>query len=480
LTSKGLDRELAEQFDRALAFAAEVRKQLVSHSSDRFAYAAMLETALAPFDEACARLHTEIEVVADRAKPSAAEAAWLRASHVLAPLLEERDLGPRLLRNRDVLVDRDGTLLLDRDEMPTDGPTPRKQPPGCCFTWIQFRNITDKRLRLTLTHENGSRKRRIFAPGETRTANYREGADDTIDDDGTPVPGQGPVIPGGMGHCVTITAEVSDGNEWRQIVSQRLCCDDQPPPGPGTMIEDIRSVGGSPEHFARTRAFQIVDLRIERPCPNLAPSAPTPGQHGTADSQSSRSNGVETEPGKHLYGAGCWLRFIPRDCRSFCFVQGVKRRVFIQRPGQPERQAPLLGTAGNDFKLDIRKRDRTPCYPYVSDIEGGGKVLRDNPGVSNPWGSVLIEGKDGGSYPEGTVLKIEWTFRTWVVCLDGPPRMLGHFDWSMKVVITIGRGAADTRAEITPPSPTWSDDPDKAGYNKVAGQAPDHGGFITQ
>ncbi|MGE5723105.1 MAG: hypothetical protein ACM3YM_11660 [Sphingomonadales bacterium] len=470
MVRSALDREIAQQFDRALAIAADARRKLAESRSNPFEYAAARDAALAPFDAACARLHGEFEAARGAEWESAAAAAWLRASHVLQPLLSERENGPRLLTGRTVLVERDGGLLLDL-EGPASAPEGRV-PPDCCITSILLRNITGVRTRLTLTHENGATKTAEFAPDQVRRVTFRERAGD--DEDDRPV---GPPIPGGMGHCVTIKVEVRDGARWVQVMTKRLCCDDQPPLRDGSVIEEVRSVGGSPEHFARYSAFRIVHIDIARPCPNLAPAAPAQSTHGTADSQASHFEGHETEPGKYQYGAGCWLRFIPDGCRSFCFVQGVRRRVFIRPPGGKEKAAPLLGTPGNDLKLDIRPGDRTPCYPHTSDIAGGGKVLRDFPGVSNPWAPVQIDGKSAGRLASGTQLRIEWTFRTWVVCLDGPVHVLGHFDWTMQVDIRIGDGRNDTTARITPPSPVWSDDPDRGGYNKVAGQAPEHGGF---
>jgi hypothetical protein len=473
------DRQVAEQFNKAIASAADARAALDEARGDPFAYVRLLATVLAPFDEACANFHMTVDLPPDRAEPTQAEAAWLRASHVLEPLLDEREHGPLILTDQTVLLEKDGGILLQEQPAITDGPVPAGAPEDCCITSMVLTNLTGKRARLTLTHENGVQKGHVFDPGKTHTVTFRELAAGQADEEADDARTTGDPIPGGMGHCVTVSIQHRVGNRWVERVSKRICCDDNPHPQDGDIISEVRSLGGAPEHFSREPVFRIDRIAIERPCPNLPPAPPTTGQRGTAGSQGFKYEGT-MKGGKHFYGAGCYLLFQPTNCRNFCFVQGKKRTAFLKRPGTTtEKKLDGLCTPGDDFKLDQKEGFDEPCYPFVQPTPAGGKVMRDGPGISEPWAPMKIDGLNAGSFPRGSILRIEWTFRTWVVCLDGDPVVLGHFDWSMTVIITIGRGPRDTTAQITPPDPKWRDDPDKDGYNKVAGQAQKHDGFIA-
>ena len=94
-------------------------------------------------------------------------------------------------------------------------------------------------------------------------------------------------------------------------------------------------------------------------------------------------------------------------CRKFCLVQGKIRKIQIKRPDQAEfRDARQLST-GDDYVLDIEKGGRTPRYPHVSDLPGGGKEMRDYPSVKNPWGRVRAEGMDTRRLPDRTEMEVK-------------------------------------------------------------------------
>lgn len=105
--------------------------------------------------------------------------------------------------------------------------------------------------------------------------------------------------------------------------------------------------------------------------------------------------------------------------------------------------------------------------------------MNDGPGVTNPWdGAVQIDDKKK-PFPPGTELTITWVFRTWLVCLDTQPvAILGRWDWTEVLHVKVGADQAGTHSSSDPVKPEWSDDPDKSGYDQVAGQAPDPSGFL--
>jgi hypothetical protein len=78
---------------------------------------------------------------------------------------------------------------------------------------------------------------------------------------------------------------------------------------------------------------------------------------------------------------------------------------------------------------------------------------------------------------KGAILLVVWQFKTWVICMDSHPyTILGHFEWSATVQITIGDNANDTTGTAKPTNPEWKDGPDKADYNHVVSQTPSGGG----
>ena len=75
------------------------------------------------------------------------------------------------------------------------------------------------------------------------------------------------------------------------------------------------------------------------------------------------------------------------------------------------------------------------------------------------------------------MLLVIWHFKSWVICADTvPPTILGHYEWSVQLEITVGKGESDTTATVTHTGPEWTDAPDKNDYNHVVDQTPGGGG----
>ena len=204
---------------------------------------------------------------------------------------------------------------------------------------------------------------------------------------------------------------------------------------------------------------------------------------GTPSSGITSIPGLDIGGGNVYFGAHARIRFVPNagGCGDFCFVQGKIRKVRLKQPGQPAFSDARMLSTGDLYSLDIEKGGQTPCYPHVSDLPGGGKEMRDYPGVKNPWGSVQADGMDTRGLPDGTEMEVNWTFRTWVVCLNPrPTSILGYFDWSVALTLVVRRNRGATTGQVVMTRPRWSNNQDAENYRRIIREAPQHQGFAPQ
>jgi hypothetical protein len=112
----------------------------------------------------------------------------------------------------------------------------------------------------------------------------------------------------------------------------------------------------------------------------------------------------------------------------------------------------------------------------------GWRQIRDFPGIRDPWRGFDLEDGKPVSVKPGTTVVIRWTLRTWVVCLDPPgPKLLGHFDWTQRVTVTVGHGPQDTKCTVDPGDATWDEaDLDPSGYAKVAADVPNGSSYLPK
>jgi hypothetical protein len=222
-------------------------------------------------------------------------------------------------------------------------------------------------------------------------------------------------------------------------------------------------------------AFHPLDVAhyvVQSPCVDETPRTDT-SANGDPASGTKPMNGVKHD-GRTRYGAACRLRFTTKRCRKIGFVQAKKRRVSVKRPGASrwsELQPP-----GERYRLDIEPDAETPLYPYTAPVPDG-QEMTDTPGVDDPWGKFKVDDKEY-QLPEGSTLRIEWWFKSWVICLDHSPpvTILGHFTWTLVVELTVGKGAKDTKGTETISDPDWTDDPDQKEYEHVVNETPGGGG----
>jgi hypothetical protein len=473
----------AAAVDHALMLAPGIRRDW----RDPFAHAAALDEALGPYRAAMGAFTL---ATGEGWSDDDLDAVWnaqAMAEHQLAGLLELASKAPRVLGERLVAIERDGGVLFQ--EQPGDGPGPAAggggagAPADCCFTLIKFKNVHSAKVRVTARHADGATTSEEFDAGAEHTLHWSARGS--------------PAVPGALGHCVDLELQAKEGNGWGEVLRLRLCCEhdaqggvtpkkgdkltltgDAPPPPPG---DGPHTLTRPP----RLQALEITQIECADPCPETQSGSAGNASAGEASSGISKLPGARVARDYWHYGVWVRLRFRPDGCRNFCFVQGVKRKAWLKGSATGTYQ-PRVGMStrngGTVFVLDVVDKDGTPCYPHVSEIDGGGKELRDFPGVKNPFGTLGLDGVDKGPLPAGSVLKVQWTFRTWVVCTNpAPVAVLGRFDWGFTVEITVGRNAAGTTVVFTPEppaQPAWSDDPDLDTYRRVAREAKNNAGFL--
>lgn len=444
----------------ALVPANRARALLAEAGGDPFRSHDILAEGLAAWDEALT-LYT----AADRAEWSeaetvAVEAEFGRSSALVHDLLAaQRDL-PLILEGQRVAIRDDEIFLQHAPE--------EAHEDSCCFTRIRFRNRTGRRVEIRVTGRGGAEQEsQVFAPGEADSIKRLDG--------------KGRIVPGGLGRCVTIEARAHYPFGWGEYHSTRLCCDDEPLPQVGSELPLTRPV--NERHSTRLAGIELLELLALSPCPETLEGSGT-GSTGTASSGITGIPGLQVERQRWHFGAHVRIGFVPNGCKRFCFVQAVKRLASAKMPGaadfrvMPGMSTPGTTAPGDRWKLDVRKGDRTPCYPHTRPIDGGGLEMRDYPGVENPFGRFELDGKLV-RLDAGTELKVVWTFRTWVVCLDPPPpHLLGQFDWAVELTLTIGRNRNDTTGRVDMTPPRWSDTSDVDEYRSVAGQAQEPAGFL--
>ena len=448
---------LGESLD-GVYFAEE---QLRQADFDPFEHAEFLAKGLAQFDDAL-----ELYRAADRDswKEDAAQAVddeFARVSAIAANVIEAQEALPEILTDRKVIIEDDGILLQSAPAA--------KQETTCCFTSIRFRNNTQFPIEIRVTGEDGTTESDRFSKGQRKTVRK--------------VDGRNRKIPGGLGRCVTIEARARYREGWGEWHSTRICCDDENLPREGADLPLTRPV--NERHSTRFAGVQLVAIKSLSPCPEMRAGGGA-GSTGTASSGITSIPGLEVDDHKHHFGAHTVLRFVPNGCRRFCFVQGVKRVTKVKYPGTQDFKVMTgLSTAGTNepgdrWILDIRDKDRTPCYPHTSPLLGGGLEMRDFPGVENPYGRFKLDGQLV-RFPPRTVLQISWTFKTWIVCLDpAPVSLLGKFDWGLELTLNVGRSRRDTNGKVTMTPPQFSDQVDVDEYKRVAGQARDSAGFLPR
>lgn len=487
---KGGDAAGVSPGELIAAFAAAVDHALANRAAirpdwrDAFEHVAALDGALAPYRAA---MDAFMLATGKGWSEDDEEAVWNAqgmAAHQLAGLLDLSKEAPRVLGERLVAIERDGGVLLQ--EAPEDGPAAgggaAGAPAHCCFTAIRFKNIHQRKVRVSARHADGASTGKEFKPNEQHTLSWSARGS--------------PPVPGALGHCIDLELQVRQGNGWGEVLKLRLCCEhdaqggvtpkrgdkltllgDPPPPPPP---------GGTATRQARLEALEITAVECADPCPETTSGQAGPAAAGVAESGISKLPGPRIERDYWHYGVWTRLRFKPAagGCRDFCFVQAVKRKAsFKGKPSGTYEPRLAMSTRGGGevFVLDVPQGQQTPCYPHVSAIDGG-KEMRDFPGVKNPFGALGLDGNELGALPVGGVLKVEWTFRTWVVCTNpAPPGVLGRFDWAFTVEITIGKDAAATTVTFTPDplaQPGWSDDKDLDTYRRIAREAPNNAGFL--
>jgi hypothetical protein len=256
---------------------------------------------------------------------------------------------------------------------------------ACCITWIQLRNIMKVPARVTAVGTLGMHASRVLQPGESRTLSKRENA--APDDEGADA--KGPMIPGGLEHCVTIHVEIQNElGQWVEIMSREVCCDKN---RPGDIL-DPTPPPPAPTDKTITRpmpVLQIVDWLVASPCPighaQLSPDDQVGSDPKTFD-------GLDV-PGKgHFIGGSVSLLYVAPGCKHFCFIQAVKRSITVDN---------VVNKAfSHDWRLDLLPDQprNPPCYKYQHARPEGGTILTDSPGLLNPWAPASCPtGRSSGS-----------------------------------------------------------------------------------
>ena len=164
----------------------------------------------------------------------------------------------------------------------------------------------------------------------------------------------------------------------------------------------------------------------------------------TASDVKADGPGTKWPSGQHF---GYWKVFqlanAPTGCSKVKIVQLKKVTTTVTKQGGKPVQAYPKGGAAASWEIDGAKSDTDPSS--TGSIPGEPMSL-DAPGWIYP--------KDK-SFPAGE-LKHEGTYRTWIVCCN-PLKVLGYFEWSIKVVVQIKPKASDSSATVDPTGPDWHD-----------------------
>ncbi len=443
--------DVVESLGRALTDILASKPKLEAAEDDDFGLIEARRDALRSWDEAL-ELYTIVDRDAwSKEDVEAVEAEFGRVHTLISPF-DDADLEAPRIEKRNVIIDGD-EILVQR--------VPKAKEESCCFTRIGFRNTTSYPIEIRVSGRDGEQESARLRRRQTKRVRKIDGRKRTI--------------PGGLGRCVTIEARARYPFGWGEFHSLRLCCDEEPLPQVGEELQLRRPV--NERHSTRFGGIVLTELTILQPCPETDSGESTTAG-GQALSGITGIPGLDVDGDRH-YGAHTVMRFIPTNCRALAFVQGVKRKTTVQRPGATEhRDMPGMSTPGDQLKLDIRRGDRTPAYPHTKPLPNGGLEMRDYPGVENPWGRFDLDGVRH-RLPPGTEMIVRWTFRTWVVCLaPAPVHVLGRFDWTVKLTLTIGRGAGDTNGRIEGTRPQFNDDPDLDNYRRVVREAPRPAGFL--
>ena len=443
--------------------AADKAEVLLTEADDVFERDEILREGLGDWDEALALYTAADQSEWSDADKQAVEDELGRTTAIVHSLVAEQERLPPILSDRKVALDDEDILLQQAPDEKND-----EEEHSCCFTRLRFRNRTEWRVEIRVSGENNQQDSHVFRSGVSRSLRN--------------IDGKGRTIPGGLGRCVTIEARARYRNGWGNYHSMRLCCDDDPLPAIGEELWLSRPVNEN--HRVRFRGIELLAREALSPCPETRTGGGT-GSTGTASSGITGIPGLKVGERSYHYGAHAIMRFVPTNCRRFCFVQGVKQVTKAKYPRatefrvMPGLSSPGTTNPGDRWMLDVRDQDRTPCYPHTKPLPGGGLEMRDYPGVENPFGRFQLNGKRA-KFPSGTELEVTWTFRTWVVCLDPQVHLLGRFDWKVVLKLTVGRDYRDTTGRVQMTPPNWSETTDLDEYRRIAGQARETAGFIPR
>ena len=185
--------------------------------------------------------------------------------------------------------------------------------------------------------------------------------------------------------------------------------------------------------------LQIVDWKPERPCPQGRTQVAPGDDHG---SETHEFPGLDV-PGKgHFVGGSVSLFFVPPEtCRRFCFIQAVKRTITLD--------GVIKTNVSHDWQLDLTPDQprRPPCYKIQRVRPEGGTILRDTPGLINPWSAMKL--------PDGSIFRPRpgqrlvglWEFHTWAVCLNRS-HVYGEFTWTLRIEFVVPAGPPPQGARI--------------------------------
>ncbi len=474
--SKGEPDRLIGAFEKAVAHGFGLRDRVLEAWRDPFEYGPLLDKALAPYHSVLADFFVADTDKWDEQDRDNLLAAQALAEHQLEDLLKLDEEAPDILADQTIMIENDGTIIRKEEPDGKDGGRV-KAPAHCCFTRLRLKNIHNRKIKVTARHESGAAISTEIGRGKKRPLHWTDG--------------RGNSIPGAIGRCVDLEVQEKVRGRLGPTFKLRLCCEHDaqgavkpkvgdrltltgpaPPPPPG---------GGTAVRPPSIRALEIVEIKVADPCPQGQSGSAGTATAGTASSGITAIPGLDIGGGNTYYGAHTRMRFVPRagGCQKFCFIQGKIRKVRLKLPRQRVfRDARQLST-GDKFVLDVEKNAKSPCYPHVSPLPGGGLEMRDYPGVRNPQGRVSTDGIKTGRLPDGTQMEIKWTFRTWVVCIV-PQRtaILGYFDWTVELELTVRRRRGATTGRVIMTRPRWSNRKDAAGYRDMLPNTPRNRPFL--
>jgi hypothetical protein len=472
---------VARQFDDSLRHASRMRERLRQYPRQSLAYNELLSDVLGPYREAVKAYAALAAAHPGGTPPQEASGAYERATTALSDELDRAAKAPVLLRDQTVLLDQ-GEVL--RQEGPGVAPPAQgAAAPPCCMTYILLENVSGEDLHVVATNSEGIRRERDFDKGRKIHRVWKKWVEEGDDDD-EGAKAKGGVIEGGLGRCVTLLVQIigTDGSGKKTYQPDppyrfEICCND-PKMVKGAVLDrpEPPQDPAHPHSVSPAPLLKIGEIVGLSPCPERTKGTATTGSTTTGWGVGPLI-GVKRIDGRYFYGVAARFYAHSTDCRSARFVQGVKRTVEAKYPGKKDFER-VDGMSDSKMRADIKKGASTPEYPS-RETQDGGREINDGPGVVNPWdGAVNIDEKSK-PFPAGTELRITWVYRTWVVCLDSHPVViLGHFDWTVVLHVTVGSDRATTSGHADKVTPTWTDDPDKAGYEAAAGQPPDSSAFL--